>query len=167
MADERIVGAAPPKKMQVMEVVRVKTTDGRDFTVLSEVVFGQLIHYNGNRSSECTADHKKCFGCGQGWPQDWKGYLHCQDWTQEMAEVFLELTWPACQKLFKQIPERRTLRGTLVKVKKTKGGAKGRYIIEVKERVIPHDVLPQSKDPLETLRFLWRARTSGDNRLPS
>ena len=46
------------------------------------------------------------------------------------------------------------LRGSIIKVSRTKGGPRGRYMIEVLERRIADDALPEERDPLQTLRML-------------
>lgn len=158
MADDRIAGAPPPRKKPRLAVIRVKSPEGKNFTLISECVFGQLIHYAGGRSHECSADSKKCNGCERGWPQSWKGYIHAQDWSNEMEECFVEITANAVEQLFKQLPPRTSLRGFMCSIKKTKGGAKGRYIINVLERRVAPEQLPQAKDPLEVLRFLWACK---------
>jgi hypothetical protein len=72
----------------------------------------------------------------------------------------LELTDTAWRLLEEQSPDQKNLRGIKFQIGRTKGGAKGRYIINVMEGVIPCEQLPEEKDPYPTLKFLWSCKRS-------
>ena len=148
-------GAQPPQIAQKIVVHRVTTCESQLFIVLSNVPYGQWIHWFGNRSHECKADYADCKGCHDSWPRKFKAYLHCLEGTQR-TPCFLELTLHAVKAIELQMDKRPDWRGSIMSVRKSKGGKQGRYIIDVKERTIDPQDLPQAADPLETLRFLWR-----------
>jgi len=154
----KIRGAQPPHSGYKTEIVRVKSTNIQSYTCISTAVFGQDIHWFGNRSHECSKAKSECNGCLRGWPVKWKGYIHCQDWQSKMALVFVEFTASAVEKLLASIPERETLRGAILQICKTKGGAKGRYVVNVLPRVVPDIELPKEEDPYPILCFLWRCK---------
>jgi hypothetical protein len=152
-------GTAPPKPAKRMEVRRITSSESELYVCLSASVWGQGVHWCGKRTEECLAERKlECPGCCRGLPWKWKGYLHVVDASQ--AECFLELTATAIAALNAQMPDRNNLRGAMFRLKRTKGGAKGRYVVEVLDRVIPESELHAGKDPLETLRFLWSVKRS-------
>jgi len=153
---ERYSGATPPGRSRHTKVVRVQTAENQQFCIVSRSIFGQYVHWYGNRTHQCTREKSKCNGCERAWPSKWLGYLHviplgCPD-------AFLELTAAACDDLVEQAPEDKPLCGLQVRIRKTKGGKKGRYIIEILERRVDPATLPQERDPLDTLLFLWKCK---------
>jgi hypothetical protein len=156
MAGNKIKGASPPTSGPSFEVVRVKTSEVESFTIVCRAVWGQSVHWFGGRSHECTQETGNCARCNTMQPLKWKGYLQALSW-QTRKQVFVEITPNAYEQLVALTEARETLRGTVVKIRKTKGGAKGRYIVDVLERTIPEAELPEERDPLPVLRFLWRA----------
>jgi hypothetical protein len=152
-----VVGVAPPAPKQKMDVIRIVSHEAQQLIVVSKAVFGQPVHWFGRRSHECTADRGNCRGCNDSWPQKWQGYLHVMTPTHNW-QGFLEFTATAWGLILSQIRAGEDLRGLIMRVGRTKGGAKGRYLIEVLERRIPESDLPQERDPLTTLRMLWRAK---------
>lgn len=157
MVREQVRGALPPAPRRTMEIRRVKSSESCTYICFSEAVFGQLTHWYGNRSHECTADKRACNGCARGWPTKWRGYLHVQAWGHE-SDCFLEISNTCWYLLVKQLAKNESLRGVQFKIRKTKGGAKGRFIVEVLERRAESVNMPQEKDPVETLRFLWSCK---------
>lgn len=150
----RIKGAAPPKPGPRSEIVRVTTTNWQVFTIISTAIFGQHIHWAGGRSHECTKDKSSCEGCMKLWPEKWKGYIHCFH-HDTRKQVFLEMTPHLAAQLLELIPENETLRGFQIRVQKSKGGAKGRYYVELLKVRLTEDRMTEEKDPYPTLRFLW------------
>lgn len=155
--DSHFTGAVPPKVQPRSEVVRVTTSESQQFVILSTSIFGQYIHWYAKRSHECTKDFKRCNGCERSWPNKWLGYVDAFH-INEDKRCFIELTRTACELLVRQAPEGRPLRGLNVRISKTKGGAKGRYRIEVLERREDPATMPQERDPLPVLRFLWTCK---------
>jgi len=155
-----IKGSVPHRPGPRVPVVRVTSTEKQRFTILSAAVFGQRIHWHSNRSHECTQDWKKsCVGCDRGWAQKWKGYLDCILWHVTTGErCFLEITPRAFELIVSLAEKEKSLRGLVITVAKTKGGAKGRYLIEVLQRRIDEKDLPQEADPLPILRKLWLSK---------
>lgn len=155
--DSRYRGAQPPPRGVRSDIVRVTTCDTRQFCILSKNVFGQYVHWYGGRSHECAADSSQCNGCLRQWPRKWLGYLYVHEISHEQP-VFLELTRRACELLWAQAPQDENLRGVQVRISKTKGGSKGRYLVNVLERRVPDEHLTADKDPVEVLRYLWRCK---------
>lgn len=152
-----VTGPAPRHRPKYCEVVRVKTPVTVTFTVLSESVVAVETHWYGNRSHHCIGADRECPGCTANWPYKWKGYIHAIQWGNP-EPVFLELTEKAVFQLLRFMAGRPSLRGSIVKVGKSKGGSHGRYVIEVLERVLPVDELPASESPLPVLEFLWSSK---------
>lgn len=157
MADERVRGHLPPDPKRITEIRRVKNTQPVQYVCFSKSIFGQLIHWHSNRSHECTADRKACEGCKAGWACKWLGYLHVQA-VGEDADVFLEITNIAFHKMDKQVPKGQNLRGIMFRISKTKGGARGRFLIEVLERRLEERELIEERDPAKVLKFLWSCK---------
>jgi len=150
-------GAAPPASTRRMEVFRVTTAETSQFTCCCDAIFGQWVHWFGRRTHECRRDRGQCEGCSNNWPSKWKGYLHVVDPTCK-HEGFLEVTATCWTLLVAQLPTTGNLRGIRFRLSRTKGGARGRYLVEVLESRHPESSLPEEKDPLNTLRFLWNAK---------
>jgi hypothetical protein len=154
-----IAGTVPPKPAKRKEIVRITSSEARLYICLSASVWGQGVHWCGKRTEECLKDRKlDCPGCKRGLPWKWKGYLHVSDGVG--WDGFLELTPTAMQLLQAQLPNATSLRGIMFKIRRTKGGARGRYVIEVLERMLMDGDIPEGADPLETLRFLWSCKRS-------
>src|SRR5205814_5942315 len=141
-------GTKPPPKKQRMEVVRIKTQEPEMLVIVSKCIWGQPVHWFGRRSHECTQDRGRCKGCEENWPCKWQGYLHVTNHTLSW-NGFLELTALAWGILLSQVRVGENLRGSIIKVSRTKGGPRGRYMIEVLERRIADDALPEERDPLQ------------------
>jgi len=88
-----------------------------------------------------------------------KVYYHAIAWDNE-REVFIELTPNAQVQLDKLAEDEPTYRGLVVSIKKSKGGAKGRYFVELYPRKVLSDNLPEERDPLNVLRFLWACKNN-------
>jgi hypothetical protein len=153
----RILGAKPPAPGPKQEVIRVTSTEPRTFVIVSTAIWGQWIHWYGSRSHECVSDKKECNGCVRGWPRKWKGYLHVVERAGGPGN-FLEITPMFEDIISMQVPRDQSLRGCIMRVSKTKGGAKGRYIIDVLERRHDLSVLPEERDPVAILKFLWQCK---------
>jgi hypothetical protein len=151
-------GAAPPPPSKRMDVFRVTTSESAQFTCASESILGVEIHWYGRRSHECTQTaNGQCKGCAENWPKKWKGYLHVVD-PLKRHEGFLEIT-ATCWALFQsQLPPTSSLRGIRFRLSKTKGGAKGRYLVTVLESRECSESLPEERDALPVLRLLWNAK---------
>ncbi len=158
MNDDLVRGSAPPAPRSILEIRRVKSTEPALYLCISETIFGQLVHWYGARTSECFADKKKvCDGCTKGWPTKWLGYLHVQQAGMD-STCFLEISNIAWHLILAQAPKGMSLRGMMFKIRKTKGGAKGRFLIDVLERRADEVMLPQEKDPYPVLKFLWSCK---------
>jgi len=162
---DNVIGALPPAPKIVREVIRVTTSEAKTFICFSRSVWGQYVHWHANRSHECTQSKEKyCEGCERGWPVKWKGYLHVRDLTGTI-KGFLEITDTAYRLIDHQLGTDKNLRGIRFRLARTKGGAKGRYIVEVYQDRLPEDQLIQEEDPYKTLKFLWSCkRPAGQSR---
>ena len=165
MAEDRVRGKLPPTERRDMEVRRILNSQSTTYVCFSEAVYGQWIHWFGGRSHECTSDKKACNGCARNWAGKWRGYLHVQAWGDD-DDCFIEITTRAWHLLDKQIPKKENLRGVQFRIYKTKGGPKGRFVVEVLERRAEVATLRQEKDPYPTLKFLWSCkRPAQENQL--
>lgn len=157
MSGHLVSGKSPPKQSRKWEIYRVVSKEPEQMVIVSKCVYGTDVHWWQNRSHECRLSSGSCKGCQDGWPVRWKGYLHVArpsgDW-----QGFWEFTTPVFNALALQLGDRFNFRGCIVRVGKTKGGPKGRYLVEILERTIAEEDLPVPADPLDTLRFLWNAR---------
>jgi len=154
---EFVRGAAPPAPTKRMEVFRVTTAETSQFTCCSTAIFGQWVHWFGRRSHECRQDRGECEGCRGNWPVKWKGYLHVTD-PLGRSEGFLEVTATCWQLVVSQLAPGQTLRGLRFRLARTKGGARGRYLVTILENAASEETLPEERDPLQTLRYLWNAK---------
>lgn len=146
-------GPAPPAPIKRGLLLRVLTAEATIFVCLSRSRWSEFVHWWGGRSHECKGDKSRCMGCQKGWPVKWKGYFHVAV-HGAIEDTFLELTPSAFHALEAQAPKGENFRGLQFKIRRTKGGAKGRYICEVLDRRIPDEELPQEKDPRPLLKFL-------------
>lgn len=152
-----IRGTPPPAATKRIMVYRVTTCETQQFVSLSVAPFGQPVHWFGRRSHECSAERGACKGCSDNWPTKWKGYIHVSC-DAGRTTAFLEITATCYHLLESRIPKGTSWRGVQFRIGRTKGGAKGRYLVEVLERVIDANSLPEELDPLPTLRMLWRSK---------
>jgi hypothetical protein len=157
MSDEVLTGEAPPPKASKMDVIRIVTPEPITLIIVSRAIYGQSIHWFGRRSHECLADRRACPGCKDSWPRKWKGYLHVTNPALSW-QGFLEITQTAWELLEGLRPKQGNLRGLVCRIGRTKGGAKGRYLIEILDRRIEDSMLPLPRDPLDVLRMLWRSK---------
>ena len=153
--NSRIRGTAPPKKIGLeLEVVRIVSTEIRLYVLLSSAPWGSYFHWGG-ASMTCTGDTETCDRCKRVVPRKWRGYLHAlEQHGTSTREVILELTHSALATLDLSLAM-RDYRGSMVQLRKTKGGAKGRFIIEVLERRVTDQTLPPERDPTPVLQKLW------------
>lgn len=154
---DRVKGVLPPTPRMRGHLLRILTAESKQFICISEMPYGQNVHWWGNRSHECHHDKGQCEGCKRGWPSKWKGYLHVQT-DVHGGDVFLELTATAWLLIEQQVPAGENFRGIIFRIRRTKGGAKGRYLVEVLPRRISEEELPREKDPRDLLRFLWSCK---------
>lgn len=153
--NHRIRGAAPPKKQGLeLEVVRIVSTEVRLYVLLSSAPWGSYFHWGGG-SLPCTGDPEECERCKRVVPRKWRGYLHAMEMHGTSSrEVILELTHAALATLDLSLAM-RDYRGSMIQLRKTKGGAKGRFLIDVLERRVTDQTLPNERDPAPVLRKLW------------
>jgi len=157
MTDELIRGSSPPPKKLKFDVVRVTSSEVQTFICLSRAIWGQQVHWLGKRSGQCTRDQATCPHCKEQLPQKWQGYLHVT-MAPGSWQGFLEITQTCWEMLVQQAHPGHDLRGMMFRLNKTRGGPKGRYVVQVLERRIEEAELLKELDPLPTLEFLWRVR---------
>lgn len=153
--NNRIRGAAPPKKIGLeLEVVRVVSTEIRLYVLLSPAPWGSFFHWSGG-SVPCTGDPEECDRCKRLVPRKWRGYIHAlEQHGTSTREVILELTHSALASLDLSLAM-RDYRGSMVQLRKTKGGAKGRFLVDVLDRRVTDQTLPPERDPAPILKKLW------------
>jgi len=150
----RIRGTAPPKSpgLQV-EVIRITGTEFRTFYLLSNQPWCAYFHWVGH-SVRCLQT-EECDRCRRNTPKKWRAYIHALEHDGTITrEVILEVTQLCIASLLALNGESK-LRGTIVKLKKSKGGAKGRYLVDVLPRRVSSETLPTERDPEPILQRLW------------
>lgn len=151
----RIGGAAPPDRPGIeVEVVRITGVESRHFYLVGEMPWGAYFHWTGV-SVGCRKP-EQCGYCDRAVPRKWRAYLHALEQIGlSHREVILELTHTATVMLDVQLCG-QPHRGTIVNIKKTKGGKHGRFVIEVIARRADKATLPDERDPSVTLEKLWK-----------
>lgn len=157
--EDRFKGPRPPAPGPNTEIVRVSWTEPRLLICYSPAITCAYVHWFGNRSHECRGSAEICERCQQSQPRKWKGYLHVAP-NSNARGFFMEITPTFEDMLAMQVPRGESLRGVIFKVSKSKGGAKGRFIVDVMERRAIESTMQVERDPMPTLRMLW-ARNSG------
>jgi len=160
----KIRGSMPRESGPKVLVHRVLTPTPEDFIILSKIGMGVDFHWYANRSHECFAQNGEgtCDRCLKGWPLKWRCYLHClKPEGLQSVQCFLELTKTAFSSLEFQTTERKSLRGVRIKVCKTAGGRKGRYIVQCQTEALDLKTTIEEIDPMPTLRALWEAPGRG------
>jgi len=143
-----------PKPGPSLPIVRVTDAARHIFTVFSPAVWGVWTHWDGRRSVPCMLPVETCPFHRRQLPLRWKGYVHVFD-HNERQQSYLELTPAGVQMLQTQLAPGESLRGILLNVERSKGGPKGRLIIEVKPNHAPSSQLTEEKHPREALTSLW------------
>jgi hypothetical protein len=110
-------------------------------------------------------DTGTCDRCVQGWPPKWKGYINAIALYDD-KRVFVELTPAAYNLTVSVIPPNEDLRGLILAISKTKGGAKGRYRVHVEGVRRDPAQLPHEEDPLPVLRYLWNVKNPTGKKNP-
>jgi len=158
-ASIEVRGCAPPPKRNHLDVFKITAVEPITLVSLSRAPWGQTIHWYNGRSHECKGEHRHCFGCKEGWPFRWVAYLHV-GWPSTQNQGFLEITKSAWEMLLVQAHTGQDLRGMLFRMGRTKGGKKGRYVVQVLERRLDDAELFKELDPYPTLLFLWNCKKS-------
>lgn len=157
-------GATPPKTVGLdLEVVRIVNTSPRQFVFLSEKAWGAWFHWIG-RSVPCSRP-AECERCTRS-KAKWRGYIHAFEFLAAgKKSVIIELTLPALALIEMQLAL-QPLRGTQVKLAKTKGGKHGRFLVEVLGRRVDPATLPPAANPQTTLEWLWKINEGWDRPKP-
>lgn len=148
-----VEGADPPKTIGLeYEVTRIVSSTPRHFVILSQKAFGAWFHWVG-RSITCLKP-EPCARCEVS-ESKWRCYVHAfEAVSTQKKSVIIELTLPAIALIEIQLAS-QPLRGTQVKLSKTKGGKHGRFVVEVLPRRITDSTLPDPHDVARTLCKLW------------
>jgi hypothetical protein len=150
-------GPPPPIKQKRIDIVNVKDQTVRTYTIISERPYSIIYHWVNGRSQSCRRGFGTC-ECQERQLQDkWAAYLHAICWITN-EEVFIELSEKAVWMLMTLCNNRESLRGSVIKLSRTKGGVRGRYIVDMLERIVPSEDLPDVKFPDELLKRLWAAK---------
>lgn len=159
-----VEGASPPKTVGLeLEVIRIVTSTPRHFILLSEKAFGAWFHWIG-RSVRC-GQPGECERCKKSRAK-WRAYIHAFELLATAKKsVILELTLPAVSLIEAQLAM-QPLRGTQVKLAKTKGGKHGRFVVEVLPRRVTSQTLPEGATVMLTLDKLWQINEAWDGPKP-
>lgn len=146
-------GPAPPSARNTKQVIRVTTQDKVHFIALSRKVYTCWIHWRG-RSIRCPGEDT-CDLCKNGVGKKWKGYIDVLHEHPPVYNAFLEITPVVGDMLKKLVDPLKGLRGLRFSVCKTKGGPKGRYLIDAMDRYANVENLQEEDSPLPLLEKLW------------
>lgn len=153
MNSDYVDGPLPPKPRNTKQVIRHTSTEKIEYCSLSRKIKTVWIHWIG-RSVECS-DDEHCVPCLKGKGRKWKGYLDVIVMGSPQWNAFLELTPVAWEKIEKLFDKERGLRGCRFTIAKTKGGPKGRYLVDVLERYFDMENAQEEESPMPVLRRLW------------
>jgi hypothetical protein len=155
-----VEGAPPPKTVGLeYEVTRIISSTPRQFVVLADKAFGAWFHWKG-RSVRC-AKPEPCERCLAS-EAKWRCYVHAIELLGALTKsVIIELTLPAIALVEIQLSN-QPLRGTQVKLSKTKGGKHGRFVVEVLPKRISTATLPVAHDVATTMNKLWEINERWD-----
>jgi len=157
-----IRGAPPPPPQSVMIVYRVTGSESQEFVCVCSAPTGVFVHWHGRRSHECRRETGDCQGCRENWPSKWQGYLHVLS-DMGRREGFLEITSTCYHLLQTKMPDKQAWRGMRFRISRTKGGPRGRYLVDVLEARVTSENLIAERDPVPLLRKLWGAKKSSGN----
>jgi hypothetical protein len=155
----RFDGPVPPSKQRYREIVRVRSYEPMLVISLSEHIFSVFTHWHSGRSDRCTGDPASCPYCKDACPLRWRGYLHVSS-PPNPDSFFLEFSENCAQAIALAFADRLTLRGSMFRISKSKGGLRGRFKVDPMDRVIDSRGLPEAQTPQGTLEFLWSVRRS-------
>lgn len=161
--EDLISGVIAPPPRRHLDVVRITSTEPEMLVVVSDQVVGIEVHWVHGRSKPCTGDPLTCEWCKVPLSKRWQGYLHVVK-PHKRWNGFLEFTANAFDLMVAQLAEGETFRGVIMRVGKTKGGPKGRYLIEVLQRRADMNEIPPAADPWPTLKFLWNVKSKPDRK---
>jgi len=130
--------------------------------ILDHTLTGVLTHWMpkvGNRSAyqsaPCVAPPSSCDGCRINRPRQWRGDLGC--WVPSNGKLWIaEITAEAargCQELLR--PDRGTLRGRVLKLRRPGRARNGRVHAAVDTAWKQYDALPPPIDTVAQLMRLW------------
>lgn len=148
--------ARPPDRTQAVWVKRLRANEQVNIAVLSDKIDGFISHWTGQVSIPCTEPETECEGHLKGFPQRWRGYLHCLD-LESGKEYFLELTQGAEEQMSIQLEGVRSLRGMRLTIRRM-GGDASRLKVQINaawERITDKP-LPPYVDPESSLQGLYR-----------
>jgi hypothetical protein len=146
-------GPALPVNNFVKRVLRITLPEITEMTVLSPRIMSLWIHWVG-RSMRCVEDGP-CKYCEKGIGRKWKGYIDVLIMGKTCYPAWIEMTPTAANLILQGLDKEKGLRGARLQMSKTRGGAKGRYIIHVHEHYTAAERLPEEQSPIKTLETLW------------
>jgi hypothetical protein len=119
-------------------------------------LWGVYTHWAGNHSEPCYDNKKQCPGHKRGLPLRWKGYVHVFNQVTRNEE-FLEFTPTSAKQLLDQFGESNPLRGNRVQMVRGRGDKARLTLTALTAATVtnPGIILPEPKDPYETLCKLW------------
>lgn len=150
-------GPLPPPTFDRKLVVRVDWHQPRQVIALSEKPRAILTHWHNGRTERCTMQEGGCGQCMANNPVRWRGFILVLE-PPASKPYFLDLSETAVNMLLCIFQDRDTMRGSMFKIHKTKGGLRGRFEIEACDRRLDPDKLPPSERPDELLDFLFKSK---------
>lgn len=146
--------AEPPPAALSLHLYRLRKGAVFSVVCLSERIYGIVTHWTGTRTEPCIDPPDECPGCKARKPRRWKGYIHCRN-AKDGAEGLIELTAGAARQLQAQRPNTPTLRGTMLRIERSKKASNGRLDVQVLGTYHPIEDLPPAQSPIHTLELLF------------
>lgn len=152
-----------PRRGPEIFIKRLKGGEAKTFVLYGTKIRGIWVHWNGGTGKSEPHYEENCSACSKQIGKRWKGFLHAFC-VEEKQQVFLELTPSGAAALLHQLADPETIRGNLVRVKRSPA-QNGRLQIVALERVKQHDNLPPEKDPRRSILKLWGVSQEETDRL--
>lgn len=154
----------PPEAGPELWVHRLKGAEELTCTVFGTAVRGVDTHWVAGGTQPHYKNEATCPGCKAKVRIDWKGYLHCFDWKRG-RQFFLEMTPASHKALMSQIEPGKPLRGSIIRVKRSKAG-NGRLSIVVDRNSRRDDKLPAEVDPRLSILRLYQLDDETEQEAP-
>lgn len=123
--------------------------------VLSHRLVGTHTHYYGGRTRPCTGEN--CTVCEKGHQPRWKGYLACTDKLLQ-KRLIIEIPARACSTIDEWFCQRRTLRGSIVGLKRIGDKANSRVLATMMDGLVTKETLPEAPNVQKILLRMWEVQ---------
>jgi len=124
-----LTSAPPPVRPEgLLFIHRLKANKGFRGVILSHDPFGAYVHFVDERSRLCLG-HDSCLFCERGIARRWKGYLAVCGLSIQTRPEILEVTQDLVSQIAAKNPDKKSLRGWEIHVKRG-GSDNSRLLLE-------------------------------------